>query len=90
MAMMRHENILAALGGMALDKAIECTRDALDQPWQPSQLSVSTANKSIYLTLEERHAVGKVIREMLEDRLSVLENEAEWSDLIRNYTFKDN
>jgi len=88
--MMRHENILAALGGMALDEAIESTRNALDQQWRPSQLSVTTANGSIYLTLEEKHAIGKGIREMLEDRLSVLENEAEWSDIIRNYTFKDN
>tara|TARA_R110000796_G_scaffold252646_1_gene390342 strand:+ start:42531 stop:42758 length:228 start_codon:yes stop_codon:yes gene_type:complete len=75
--MMRHENILAALGGMALDEAVECTRDALDQQWQPSQLSVTTANKSINLTLEERHAIGKVIREVLQARLCVLENEAE-------------
>lgn len=74
--MMRHENILAALGGMALDEAIECTRDALDQQWRPSQLSVSTGNGTISLTLEERHAIGKTIREMLEARLWVLENEA--------------
>ena len=62
---------------MGLDEAIGCTRDALDQQWQPSQLSVSTANGNICLTQEERHAIGKVIREMLEDRLWVLENEAE-------------
>ncbi len=88
--MRRRGNILAALGGMGLDEAIECTRDALDQQWRPSQLSVSTANVDICLTQAERHAIEKVIREMLEDRLSVLENEAECSDLIRNYTYKDN
>lgn len=82
---MRHESILAGLGGMELDKAIECTRDALDQQWRPSQLSVTTAKGSICLTQEERFAIGKVIREMLEDRLSVLENEADCSDLISNY-----
>ena len=42
--MMRHENILAGLGGMGLDEAIKDTRAALDQQWQPSQLSVTTAN----------------------------------------------
>lgn len=77
MAMRRHENILAALGGMELDKAIECTRKALDQPWQPSQLGVFTTNEKVLLTLEERHAIGKEIRAMLEARLWVLENEAE-------------
>ncbi|WP_249976767.1 hypothetical protein [Vreelandella olivaria] len=75
--MMRHENILAALGGKRLDEAIECTRAALDQQWRPSQLSVSTANGRICLTQEERYAIGKVIREMLEARLCVLENEVE-------------
>lgn len=44
MTVMRYENILAALGGMGLDKAIQCTRGSLDQQWQPSQLVVSTAN----------------------------------------------
>jgi hypothetical protein len=77
MAMMRHENILAALGGMELDKAIQCTRGSLDQQWQPSQLVVSTASGAVTLTLEERHAIGKVVREILEARLSVLENETE-------------
>ncbi|HDZ46551.1 hypothetical protein LCGC14_0317300 [marine sediment metagenome] len=75
--MMRHENILAALGGMELEKAIECTRNALDQQCQPSQLVVFNANEQILLTLEERHAIGKEIHAMLEARLWVLENEAE-------------
>ncbi len=39
--MMRHENILASLGGMDLDDARERTRDALtNQLRQPSDLSV--------------------------------------------------
>jgi len=87
---MRHENILAGLGGMGLDEAIKDTRAALDQQWQPSQLSVTTANVNICLTQEERFAIGKVIREMLKDRLLVLENESDCSDLVRNYPFKDN
>lgn len=75
--MTRHENILAALGGMELNEAIQCTRDSLKQQWLPSQLVVSTANEPLTLTLEERHAIGKVVREMLEARLSVLESETE-------------
>lgn len=90
MALRRRGNILEALGGIRLDEAIECTRDALVQQWRPSQLNVSTANVGICLTQTEKNAIEKVIREMLVDRLWVLENEAEWSGLIRNYTFKDN
>lgn len=74
----RHKNILAALGGIELNEAIQRTRDSLKQQWQPSQLVVSTAaNEPLTLTLEERHAIGKVVREILETRLSVLENETE-------------
>lgn len=40
-------------------------------------VEVSAVKGSITLTLEERHAIGKVIREMLNARLWVLENEAE-------------
>jgi len=39
---------------MELDKAIECTRDAHDQQWQPSQLSVTTANKRQVWTCDSR------------------------------------
>lgn len=39
--MMRHENILAALGGMELNEAIQCTRNSLKQQWLPSQLVVA-------------------------------------------------
>ncbi|CEP35443.1 Putative uncharacterized protein [Halomonas sp. R57-5] len=75
---MRHENILAAFGGgLELNQAIQCTRDSLNQQWEPSKLVITTDSEAITLALEERHSIGKVVREILEARLSVLESETE-------------
>ncbi|MGM0858986.1 MAG: hypothetical protein ACQEW0_18260 [Pseudomonadota bacterium] len=78
--MLRHENILASLGGMELDVAIERTRDALtNQLRQPAKLSVFGDGEQIDLSMHERFQILQLVREMLEARLAVLENEpGEW------------
>lgn len=76
--MMLHENILASLGGMELDDAIEHTRDALtNQLRKPADLSVFGDSEKIDLSMHERFQILKLLREMLEARLAVLENEPE-------------
>ncbi|WP_085919228.1 hypothetical protein [Halomonas sp. CSM-2] len=78
--MKRHENILASLGGMELDEAIERTRDALTNHLRkPADLSVFGDSKKIDLSLHERFEILELLREMLEARLAVLEIEpGEW------------
>ncbi|MGO2243177.1 MAG: hypothetical protein ACTIJ4_13560 [Halomonas sp.] len=78
--MLRHENILASLGGMELDVAIERTRNALTTHLHnPAKLSVFGDGEKIDLSLHERFEILQLVREMLEARLAVLENEpGEW------------
>ncbi len=76
--MMRHDNILAALGGVERDDGIQRTWNALVQLDRlgPRGLRVLKNDEVIELTLHARHDVEQLIRDMLETRLSVLENEA--------------
>lgn len=74
--MHRYENILAALGGMPLDGAIAKTRHALSKQLDVSGLELKGSDRSIELTLEEKYAIAKYVRGILEARLSVLENES--------------
>lgn len=85
--MLRHENILASLGGMDLDDAIERTRNALtNHLHKPADLSVFGGSEKIDLSLHERFQILKLVREMLEARLAVLENEpGEWRQDESNF-----
>ena len=75
--MHRYENILAGLGGMSLDDAIGHTQYALSRQLGVSGLVISGNYGSVKLTLEEKHTIAKYLREILETRLNVLENESD-------------
>ncbi|QOR39051.1 hypothetical protein HNO52_11380 [Billgrantia diversa] len=70
--MHRYQNILAALGGMPLDEAIENTQYALSKQLDLPDFEIRGKNGPIVLTLHEKFTIAKFVKEILATRLDVL------------------
>ncbi len=70
--MHRYRNILAALGGMPLDEAIENTQYALSKQLDLPDFEIRGKNGPIVLTLHEKFTIAKFVKEILSTRLDVL------------------